>query len=43
MLISITEETNKRLRNFIEKRYGGRRGSLSTVIEDAINEYIRQK
>lgn len=41
-MISLTEDKEKILRNLAHTVYGGRKGSLSTVIEDALEEMARR-
>jgi hypothetical protein len=36
LLIHLSEETEKRLRTLIDKKYKGRRGGLSITVEDFI-------
>ncbi len=40
LTISLPEETVRRLRKAVDERYGGRKGALSGLIKDALEERI---
>lgn len=43
MLISLTNETEQKLRKKASERFGKRRGAISFYVEDAIKEYMEVK
>jgi len=42
LVASITDELDEELRSLIESRYGGKRGAISIVIEDALRAHLKQ-
>lgn len=40
IIVTLTEETDKMLRQYIEEVYYGRRGALSIVVEKAIKDFL---
>jgi hypothetical protein len=43
MLVSLTEETEKLLREYAQERYGKKKGSLSLIIEEALRRFFREE
>lgn len=40
MLIRVDEDVSRQVRSIVRDKYGGRRGALSLVIEDALKQAI---
>jgi hypothetical protein len=43
IIVSITEETDLKLRKYIKETYNGRRGALSIIVEEAITSFLTHK
>lgn len=41
LVVSLTDETDEVLRQFIREQYSNRRGALSIVVEEAILDFLR--
>jgi len=39
-LFTLTDELDKRLKAYAERRYGNKKGSRSIIIQDALDEYL---
>ena len=42
VIVTLTEETEKKLRDFVKTKYSNKRGALSIVVEEALKEYLRE-
>jgi hypothetical protein len=43
LVASISDDLDDELRKYIKERYGGRRGALSIVVEEAIKEFLEKR
>jgi len=41
LVASISDELDGELREVIKRRYGGKRGALSIIVEDALRAYLK--
>jgi hypothetical protein len=40
IIVTLTNEVEKKLRETADTRYGNKRGALSIIVEDALKEYF---
>ena len=38
--LSLTDKTEAHLRKYVEQKYGGMKGALSMIVENALQEYF---
>lgn len=43
IIISLTEDLEKKLREFAKKKYNSKRGSLSIIVEESLKQYIEKE
>ena len=42
-IITLTENADKKLRRYVEERYGNKRGAISIVVEEAVRRFIQEE
>lgn len=42
-IVTLSKETNRRLMELVRRRYGGKRGAISIVVERALKDYLERE
>ena len=42
IMVTVSDETDEKLRRYVEKTYYGRRGALSIVVETSVREFLER-
>ena len=42
IIVTLTDELERKLREHVRTRYGNKKGALSIVVEEAIKEYLNE-
>ncbi|MEM3662561.1 MAG: ribbon-helix-helix domain-containing protein [Sulfolobales archaeon] len=40
IIITLTDDLEKKLREYVKEKYGNKKGALSIVVEEAIKKYL---
>jgi len=40
VIVTLTDETEKKLRDLVKMKYSNKRGALSIVVEEALKKYL---
>jgi metal-responsive CopG/Arc/MetJ family transcriptional regulator len=43
IIVTLTDDVEKKLRNAVKTKYGNKRGALSIIVEEALKEYLAEK
>jgi len=43
VMVSLSEETERKLRELIKTKYSDKKGALSIVVEEALEHYLKEK
>ena len=43
IIVTLTDEIEKKLREIVRAKYGNKRGALSIVVEEALKHYFAKK
>lgn len=43
LVVSLSDETEKKVRDLAEKEYEGKRGAISIIVEKALKKYFGEK
>lgn len=43
IIVTLTNDIEKKLRDTAKTKYGNKRGSLSIIVEDALKEYLSKQ
>jgi hypothetical protein len=43
VIVTLTDEVEKRLRNTARTKYGNKRGALSIIVEEALKKYLAEE
>ena len=43
LLVSLSQALEDKIRNVVEKEYGGKRGAISIIVEKAVEKYLEEK
>ncbi len=40
IIVTLTDQVEKKLREIVKAKYGNKRGALSIIVEEALKEYL---